>query len=565
MKNSHVPKFAAGLMTAALLALSAYSQNQTKEEKEYTNLQQGYRLVPMLAEANAVEEPSMRNLLRFTILQYVYSANIVSVFDTTDGETLKFYEDIATLYKQFPSPRVRGWQIELLNALRSNRPHLAKEVETRFLVDVDTSQADYVELITSKNVREIAERTIDRLRRGAAVEAYPRLEVTVRKADTALADRMRLAAIERDEKLVDRIPFTYQVVSPKTLSAESMDFQKRFLRLIVRFAKEKLAGEKDANSYNLALQLVKPYSERIKELMPDLYIEAKALMAKAQSRKTPEQIRQEDVMGRIEASSNRAAQALIEAEAAEPGKARAGALIVAMRYAVSEKEFGPAAELAPVIRAIKEADVVLLDNTLWNQVVKPAAAAKEYGAAEYAAAQIGSEVIRGAAIGDLARELGLNGKREAAIERIREAMKLFEKNDLDRKEANHPFLLVYPAFVSGIEEGFLASRRAIAMANRLPAQRPDEMFGKEGYPVYAEFVLMPHRRVDRKFVRLDVRLQPRNERVSAPGANLPSLAANGSVQHRTQPPLPVADKDPVKLAFLFTKTGNGCTFVLKNL
>ena len=488
MKYSHLRTLT--FLLAILLPLAATTKSQTQAERDYTNLQQANRILPILAEAETVEDPSMRSFIKYTILEFVYSTNIGGVFDSTDGEVLKFYDDVAKVGKQLSPFRVREWQNRLLAALRLNRPQLAKHVETKYLAEVDTSSADFSELLVRKNVREIVDRILVKTRRGESVDSISAIESFVRKTDAAAADRIVAAMLERDERMIDPIPLVYRLSGSRPLSTETADLHLRHLRFIVKFAKAKFADGKDKTGYSIAKALLKANLSRFRDLTPELYADVQTMMTTVKSRMTPAEIAWENAVNRIDVSEDEPGQALIEAESIDDLKLRYQYFGLAVQRAVDAKQFRRAADIAVRSRTESDPGAGSVDSTIWFLAVRAASRAKDMESAEYAVAQIGSDAVRGAALGEIARDLANDGKAGAAIDRVRWAMKFLEKGDLDRSQASFAFQPLYAAFRASSDEGFDVSRRAIAIVNRLAPQKPEEKPGTDGYVMYSDRVLL---------------------------------------------------------------------------
>jgi len=490
MKCSHLAN--AAFVISIIFLLTPVTLAQPNAAKDYENLQQALRLLPILEEVNKLEDAAMRTFLRYTILEFVYSQNIAGVFETADSEVLRFYDELSKSRKLFSPYRVDQWQNVLLTGLRKYRPHLAKQIEAVYLANEDTSLADHMELLSNGKVSEIVDRTIERIRRGGSVGSVAALEQTVRKKDPTSADRILAAIIERDEGVSrDSIPLSYRISFENLMRPPgSPELRLRYIRFVVKLARIKIADEKNKPAATVAITILKSNLDRIKELSPDLYPEAQALLATVRTRMTPAEIEWDNASRRINESDDKPGRAVIEAEATDDLQRKDSFLFWAMRLAVEAKQFRRAVDIAMKARPGPEANPTTRDMNIWFTVMRGAVRAKDLESADYAVSHIESDVVRAAALSEFAREFVGTGRHVEAIERIRGALKLLENNELDRRHASYAFNPVYPAFLIGTNDGSDTLRRAIAIANRLPAQKPDERVGTEGYMRYADSVLI---------------------------------------------------------------------------
>ncbi len=450
------------------------------------------RLLPLLLEADSIEDPAMRVLIRYECLEFIYQYKIPAVHERADAEVLRFYAEL-TPEKRPVRYRLNGWQNSLLKLLRKTRPELASKIELAFLKDEDTSPAEWFEVTQAGNVNGVVDRIIEKMRRGVYLSDLPSIEAAVRRKDPVQADRLINAAFEVSEMPNPvRLPILEVMWHrpPESFEKWSPQLRSRYLRLIIHVVKAS-TGRNDMESVRRAAKeaLNRNY-ENFRRYAPELVADAESLNRPDSLRAMGEFDR--DASRRtIELSVDKVKQALIEAERATGNWDKYLLHSQAMEYAALSKEFARAVEISDVAHTSVSPANAAVDWDLRNRVLPHALSVGDLAAANSIISKINSDDAKAGALADLARFHARAKRSDEALKLVRQAYGLLDRDPYAQVPTTVIFDLVDPAFLVDSKEGFDAARRSIALANRLPNPKPDERIGGRLYRTYADHTLVP--------------------------------------------------------------------------
>ncbi len=484
---------AVSIICCASLALS-----QNPAEKQYAELQQATRMMPIFEEIATVEDPVMRIHLRSTILSFVYTQRIAGVYDIADVEVKRLFEDIAANRKLLSDLRVSLWLGQMMVEMRKSRPSLASELEAMLTVE-DIARIDLNSLSVEPppppaTVLAVATRLMARIRSGE--KAQPgrtplRLFVDrIHKRDPAIADRVLTAALEQDEKVGDAAnSYTFSLVlnvSPLP-PTESAELRKRFLTIIFNYAKKSIAGPEPDRSR--AGVLLGKYKNVLREFAPEYLAEAVTLHDAYLAGRSATVIKYEETQKRLLASEDPIAAALLEVDKEEDANRKLGLIQFAVGQAVLRKEFDRAVDALMLSPPHSSAMENYRDYQLYRQIGVQALEAKDYDAVAYVLSRFEDPGYRASFMGEVASRKVREPNNTAEVNQlIHGAFKLLETNPVTNDSPSHAFRSVYPAFFLGNIEGFDAARRAIAIINKLPAPTAEQKPGGKEYQRYSDTV-----------------------------------------------------------------------------
>jgi hypothetical protein len=464
----------------------------TQSEKDDERFRQAERLLPILLEADSVDDPALRALIRFECLEFIYGQKHPSLQVRTDSKVLEFYAELVPGKRPIRSDRINRWQNELLILLRRNRPDLAKQVEATYLKNEDVSSAELQEIWHSGNVRDVVERTIDRLSRDVYVFSLSSIEEAVRTKDPDEADRLVNSAFDESERPGSvRLPILTLVWHrpPEFFEKWSPHLRTRYLKLIITAVRSNTDKPGSDSVLRTAKGALNRNYDNFRRYAPEMVADADALIMP--SPRAMSNFDSDESRRRIETSIDKVKQALWEADSVSDNWTKYQLLSQAMTHAAETKQFARAVEIAESARKYVSSPATTVDYDLWMRVLPRALDNKDSGAATLIISKISSDVSKAGALADLALVHARASRKDEALRLIKQAYLILEKNTSALVPASVIFQLVDPAFIAESGEGFEAARRSIALVNRLPEQKPEERIGGPQYESYAERVLIP--------------------------------------------------------------------------
>lgn len=475
-------------VVVVVLALSAFPQ----ADKDQERFRQAERILPILLEADSVDDPAMRALIRYECLTFIYQQKLPVIQERADTEVLKFYAELVP-DKRPIRYRVNDWQNRLLVLLRKNRPEVAKQVEATYLINEDISSAELTEVGQAGNIREVVGRIMERMRRDVYVSLLSSIEEVVRRKNPAEADRLVNAAFEESERPGStRLPILSLLWHrpPEFFESWSPYLRTRYLRLIINAVRSNTNKPDNDPVLKTAKAALNRNYDNIVRFAPEMVADAGALRMPTHQRSTPTSD-SDETHRRIDTSVDKIKQAILEADSVSDNWTKYQLLSRAMTHAAQVKQFARAVEIAESARKYVEPSSTVVDWDLWMRVLPRALDHRDLDAANLIISGIKSDVQKAGALADLARLHARANRKDEAVKLVRQAYTLLEKNSSAAVPTSVIFHLVDPAFLVESGEGFDAARRSIALANRLPEPKPEERIGGSGYQTYADHVLMP--------------------------------------------------------------------------
>ena len=399
------------------------SNSQPPVNNDHENQQRAIRLLQFDKEIGLIPEADLRIPLRFNILEFIYKNEVRSQYAAAEPMLAAYFEDVRTQEKALvPRTSYKKNLIALL--LRKHYPEIAKAVETKYLIQVDTSDEDLDELQKKGNPNEIVDRAIANLYAKGSLDGAGNIYDRVRLNYPELGVRLLDAALdmtEKDPTVVNTFWLErWMILTPNQPPPEVTPEQMlRYYRILVTAARGELSRAYPKDYYVRTTWPLRRALPDIQRVDPRLAAEARAIVSKYRRLIPKEQVLREEADDRIESADDKVARAIAEAESAETVEQKDYFWVRASGLSRPKREgnYKPAVDLTmKASPAVSTSDPKSRDQHL-RTIAYWAQAFRDYEGAKYAVDRIQDDQIRADALLAYANELGrmnINERPKAA-------------------------------------------------------------------------------------------------------------------------------------------------------
>lgn len=468
--------------------------SQTKEEKAYQNLQRARHLLLMKGDVKALDDTEMRCILRFEIVKFIFDNDVLPEFDSAEAMSTEFFEDMAKNSEQISAGNAERWGNMLLPILRKKSSDLAKKLEAKYMSKADTSVADLFDLQGGAKPSDIADRTIAKIARGEVSDYVHTIHDDIRPTDPASADRILVALLGFFEKMPDIsrfAPLLDSIRANYTRPTAPVELKTRYLQFLVNLARTQITLTDEGQFARFVLRTLKDALPKIQETIPGLFNEAQSIFIVLDTRINKNNREREEAYARIEASDDKLQQIIAEAEATNDKKLKDSLWAWAARLALEKKKLKLAVDLAMNgevnLDNIKDGR----DRFICVDALEAILKERDFELAEYATKRIEVDTRRGVAMFKIAKALVDVKDHTQALEKLTDALKLFEKSDPSVDSVYHLIGAIPTALDIERSKGFDVAGQALKMANRLPTPNPEDKVGTPARSKYVGNVLLP--------------------------------------------------------------------------
>lgn len=394
------------------LSFAVAAVAQTPANQAYENEQRAVRLLQFDKEISSIPEPELRIPLRFNILEFIYTNEVRSQYAAVEPLMSAYFQDLKALEKTLvPGTSYQKNRISLL--LRKHYPEMAKIVEAKYMIQVDTSGEDYEELRKEKDPNEIVDRAIERLKNSNSLASASNIYDSARRRSPELGARLLNAALESAEKnptpdnasWLERL--TTDVLNPPPPEVTPVQML-RYYKILVMAARSELSRAYPTDYFVRTSWPLRRALPNIEKVDPRLYSEGRVIVANYRKFLSKEQVTKEEADDRIEGAPDKLAQAIKEAETASTVELKDYYWSRAAQIAspTREGDHKPAVDLlmkaTPTVGTSdpKSRDQRLRILAYWAQVFR------DYEGAKYAVDRIQDDQIRANALLAYANEFG---------------------------------------------------------------------------------------------------------------------------------------------------------------
>ena len=470
----------------------AKQTSQTKDEKEYQNLQRARHLLLMKNEVKALDDLAMRCLVRLEMVRFIYDDDVRGEFDSAESMSIDYFEDIAANPDQIPEWDAARWQNFILPMLRQKSPDLAKKVEKKYMAKVDSSVADLQELNAS-NTKQIADRTIAKILSGDVSMFVLSIHDKIRLTDQNSADRILAALLGYFEKTVNTAkfaPFLDFIRGNYITSTTPSELKVRYLLFVMSRSRDQVSDADTGPTARFVLRMLKDALPSIQESLPNLYTDAQAMSLVLDARLNKDNREREEAYARIEASDDKLGQVIAEAEGTNDKDLKESFWNWAAKMALDGKKYRMAVDLMMKIEPDEKGVVPNGNGFLIYKVIPKAMKGKDVEAAEYAIKRISDDEGKADGLLTIAAEYLATNDKLQAFDSLERALKLLDKGDSNADKVNAILVNIPTAIAIDKSKGFETASLAIKIANHLPSPTAEDKIGTPSRQKYLQNVLM---------------------------------------------------------------------------
>ncbi len=473
----------------------------TAVSEDYQNLLRARRMVEMESEIVTMPDARIRGHLRLKVLEFVFSKQVQAEYAAGEALLTIMFEDMARNEKEVVL--CRGlWSNQLALLLRKHAPDIGRRFEAKFVKEVDTTPLDEEDLKAGENPGTVADRLIERIHRGDRTGGMANIHQDIKRKDSAAAERLLTALIERREKYPDpsQLGTLYWAVDgPNRKPGDTpLDLSLRYYRLLVKAAMKddgKIAN--DGRRYFPTEYPLNAALPKIKELDADLYRQARAAVER-RLKKLPDLERQKGMIADRAASSDDPMAAWIaEGDRADDPRIKDHAYFRAAALARRKQLYKTAVDL--LMKASPDIGHPEIPNNRDRWIfymIMDIARKRDIESVEYAIKHIEDANIRGDATMYAAGEIGRweQAKRADYAAMILRGFDVLEKATLEPQticslgNSVNRWIFFQPG---GAMRATEIRSRAIAIANRVPLPDPAAKPGSPERIKYVNKVLAP--------------------------------------------------------------------------
>ncbi|MGH9948800.1 MAG: hypothetical protein ACRD6X_16625 [Pyrinomonadaceae bacterium] len=492
-------KLTALILVSVIFCSTINAQTAKKSDAAvFQNQQRTIRLSSYRAEIKNLDDAPMRCFVRAQIARFIFQNEVLSHFNTANDSVLECFEEIAKNADQFSEMQRSYWSNTLLVLLRSHSPETAKEVEKKYLSGSNTEWSDIIEIDNAKDLTVVTNRVIGQLLKGdipdnISVIIQKLLEKNTGQAYRVLDALLRVFEANTDiDNLEKSLIFTSGYFLEESVPSE---FRKRFLKFAIRLGQGQVQNpvvDFSNGVFETCYSILKDALPKIRESLPEDYQTALVVFTIMDAKL--ESMKREDtaVYARIEVSTDKLEQTILEAGSAKGQGLRDSLWLMAVHFAVTAKKFKTAADCAlKVFSNIKEF-APARDNFLVNVILPKALKANDFEASDYALKFVENELEK--ASGTLmvaARYVELKDKTRA-LEYIDTAQLILRKEEPSTNGVRIMLSSVPVAMKVDKSKAFESADFAVFAANRLPSPSSEDKAGTESRNKHTDSVLIPN-------------------------------------------------------------------------
>jgi hypothetical protein len=491
------------ILCLGLTSLSGQS-DLTKKQEAYQNQQRAANLAVIRSNIKLVDDAPVRCFLRLQIIYFIFENKVTKYYDTANSLALECLDETVDNKEQFSALQSNRQKGEILLLLRKYLPETTKKIEKKYFVDdKDTDLAEELAAQTGQDPTRLANRQIAKIAREGVTSSVDSLVYSLRqKNNNAAAVRILTAALDYYESHLEA---TYEGNALIFLESEYGDSQtpvelrRRFYNLMIRIGEAAIADPDNDDPTRLYIEIMKYTLPDVKQISLDLYPKAFAIYTALSSKKSDEEKEEDEVWERINASKDKLAQTISEAESATNKSLKSGLWMHAAQYALEVKKFRLAAESELKIDFSTfdnktnnvEADIKDVIRKipflfLTQDALDPCLKENDIESAQYIVSLVEDPEIKSQGLFKIAAKLIELKKRETAFDTLYEGWKVLEKLDPGNPSLWTRHLAIPIALKIDKMRAFDMASEIVKAVNRFPTPSPEDKPGTEARRKYAD-------------------------------------------------------------------------------
>ncbi len=479
------------LMSAllSLLCFAALDAGAQTKQEAYQNQQRAANLAVMRPTIKLLDDAPQRCALKIQIAVFIYEQNVANYFETANSLVLECLDETADNSEQFSYSSSRFWKSRAQLLLKKYAPELAGKAEKKYFTGYeDADLADQLEA-SSGNPTDLANKITAQINNGEMPNQLNFVVGELREVNEPATLRLLSAVLGYYQAHIEKTYTDINLIflGPEYLDIRTpLDLRQRYHALLVRMGEAALAEPQNNQLSWLSTELLKNALPDIKMVNAELYPRAFSIYNALKSRRSAADREREEVMERINASKDKLAQTISEAESAENKELKNDLWLSASAYAMEAKKFRMAADtrlrMETSSSLVKTANFFFLTENLLDECLKE----NDIESAQYIVGLVEDARMKGQGLFKIAARLVELKKITAAFDRLNDGLKVVEKMDTGVAKMWLMKTAIPIAFKIDKTRAFDIAVDMVKAVNRFPTPGPDDKPGTEARQKYAE-------------------------------------------------------------------------------
>jgi hypothetical protein len=533
-------------------AITCAQTDLAKKQEAYQNQQRAANLSALRANIKLLDDAPQRCSLKFQIAKFVYEQNVTNYFETANSLVLECLDEMADNSDQFTYANSRFWKGWALSLLKKYAPEAGRKAEKKYFAGSDDNDlADRLDA-HSGNPADLANRMTAKIANGEMPNQLDFAIGELRETNNPAALRLLSVTLDYYQAHIER---TYADSNLNFLGSDYLDartpavLRQRYHSLLVRMGEESLAQPQNSQLLWLSTELLKNALPDIKLINAELYPRAFSIYNALKSRKSSAEKEKEEVMERINASKDKLAQTISEAESAENKNLKNELWLYASGYAQDAKKFRLAAELRLKMETHGDWEKFAHYFFITEQLLDPCLTENDIESAQYIVGLVENPQMKSQGLFKIAARLIELKKRDAAYDVLSEGWKVLEKIETGAPKTWAMRQAIPIALKIDKNRAFDMAGDLVAVVNRFPTPGADDKPGTEARQKYAATLSGVSSNLDSIFRQLGKENLPMADAISQ-GIQLKEWRLAVQIALETERPYPLppepAANDPAK-------------------
>lgn len=488
----------AAVVSAQKIPIAVSEKERALKAEAYQTQQRALTLNSLKTDIKMADDAPMRCHLRYRIARFFFETKLPLYHDSAVTLANECFDDIAENREQFSESQVNWTRNDLLSLLRKHAPAAAERAQKKYFTDKSEHRMSDFNDLRSGDPKKSTDKILSGLASGEIDMDFVTALENIGKADPASANRILsafLAYFEADLRRTysDSMIFVF-VTSEFREAFVPVDIRRRFHLLLIRMAEASLADPENERLWYVIVNELKYSAADIKEDSPALYERFLGLFSALSSRKSDRQKRAEEVYQRIEASKDKLAQAISEAESAEDENFQSELWEYASNLALREKKYRQCADLKLKVKIYNENSLMIRARNFFlvNSLVEPALKNSDIESAEYINSLVTWPEMRSEGNVLIVERLVELKRTTVARDKLNDSLALMDKMENAGPKVRIMLSAIPAALKIDKMKAFDIASETVKVINRIPSPGPDDKFGTPGRISYLDKVLIPN-------------------------------------------------------------------------
>lgn len=471
-------------------------KDRTRKAEAYQTQQRALALNSLKTDIKMPDDAPMRCALRYEMAKFFFETKLPLYHDSAVALAIECFEDIEENRNHFS-----GWQLtwkrtEFLKLLKKYSLADAVRAQKKYLSDARGLSPADTNLSEGDDPKKEADGFISKINGGKVSVSIGVGLDSLKKRDPASANRVINALLSYYEAELHRTYAPDQTflffTSELRETTTPLEIRRRFHVLLLRMAEASMGDLENTGLWRVTVDELKYTAADIKEHSPALYERFQGIFNTLSSRKDDKEKEKDEVYHRVEASKDKLAQAVSEAESAKDENFQNELFFYAANLALKQKKYRQCADLnlKNKFYSSNETTSIARDFFLVDSVVKPALKDGDIESAEYVANLVKLIDQRSEANILITERLVELKRMSVARDKLQETLALIDKMEIGQPKVRMMFIAVPVALKIDKAQAFDIASEAVKAINRIPSPSADDKIGTKGRQDYVDKIMV---------------------------------------------------------------------------